>query len=137
MFRNSDHDEEVPELESQQHIKTEPEVENEVVDGNERKPQFVQVKNRQVFDYEPKANSIHASMWPHWWLKAVKSKHRLRTKEAEKNVRFKTGLIHLLQEAIEVRTIKKFCFLIDKFKNRKRQFDYHESYANVLPLELL
>ena len=92
-------------------VKTEPESENEgVTDGNGKKTHFVQVKNRQVFDYEPKANSIHASMWPHWWLKSVKSKHRLRKKEAEKNVRFKTGLNHLLQEALEVGTIKRILF---------------------------
>ena len=77
-------------------------------ESQEKKVHFVQVKNRQVFDYEPNANSIHASMWPHWWLKSVKSKHMLRRKEAAKNVRFKTGLNHLFQEALEVRTITKF-----------------------------
>ena len=119
MFRNSDHDDEVPELEMQQPIKTEPEFEADLEDGNGRKAQFVQVKNRQVFDYEPMANSIHASMWPHWWLKSVKSKHRLRKKEAEKNVRFKTGLNSLLQEAIEVRTIKRKLFSVLSIKSRK------------------
>ena len=89
LFRTSDHDDEVPELEMLQ-FKTEPESENEEVkDRNEKKTHFVQVKNREVFDYEPNASSIHASMWPHGWLKAVNSRHKLRKAEARKNERFK------------------------------------------------
>ena len=67
-----------------------------------RQAEFVQIKNREVFDYEPTANSIHASQWPHWWLKAVHSRHKLRKEEAKKNMRFQAGLKHLLEEALEV-----------------------------------
>ena len=73
----------------------------------------VEIKNREVFDYEPKASSIHASMWPHWWLKAVHSRHKLRKIEAKKNVRFKTGLMQLFREALEVGTILFFIFKLD------------------------
>ena len=117
LFRNSDQNESVPELV--------PDIKQEVIDakegqegsreentekltdmnGSSKKAQFVQVKNRQVFDYEPNASSIHASLWPHWWLKAVHARHQLRMKEAQKNVRFKTGLRDLFQEALEVGTI--------------------------------
>ena len=76
-----------------------------VAESVPRKANFVQIKNREVFDYEPTASSIHASYWPHWWLKAVQSRHKLRKAEAKKNVRFKTGLQNLLKEALEVRTI--------------------------------
>lgn len=113
MFRNADpesHDE-VPPLGPD--IKTE--VVEEVQAGSStsldessspvKKATFVQIKNRQVFDYEPNASSIHASHWPHWWLKAVQSRHKLRKAEAKKNVRFKNGLLDLLREALEVRTI--------------------------------
>ena len=108
--------EQVPELQPVPEIKTEPvedvkceaeETENsEDMNGSSKKPQFVQVKNREVFDYEPNAKSIHASMWPHYWLKAVNSRFKLRKEEARKNMRFKTGLRDLFQEAIRVRTIK-------------------------------
>ena len=113
MFRNSDPSsvEEVPALD--------PVVKTEVADeslpmsatngpGTAAKPakaQFVQIKNREVFDFEPTASSIHASLWPHWWLRAVQSRHKLRKAEAKKNVRFKTGLQHLFKEALEVGTI--------------------------------
>ena len=108
-------------METNPTVKTEPSSE-EAKDGQEdillfdqeaqeKKVHFVQVKNRQVFDYEPNANSIHASMWPHLWLKSVKSKHVLRRKEAARNVRFKTGLNHLFQEALEVRTINNFLII--------------------------
>ena len=120
LFRNSDQDESVPELV--------PDIKQEVIDtkegqegwreentekltdmnGSSKKAQFVQVKNRQVFDYEPNASSIHASLWPHWWLKAVHARHQLRKKEAQKNVRFKAGLRDLFKEALEVGTIL-FC----------------------------
>ena len=113
MFRNSDQEEAegIPVLEPV--VKNEPveddsitAQQNSAANNNGNKPaQFVQIKNREVFDYEPTASSIHASLWPHWWLKAVKSRHKLRTKEAKKNVRFKAGLQHLLREALEVRTI--------------------------------
>ena len=113
MFRNADPEvaDEIPPLEPD--IKTEPD-ETDQSNGSQttgassatpKKALFVQVKNREVFDYEPTANSIHASYWPHWWLKAVQSRHKLRKEEAKKNVRFKTGLQHLLKEALEVRTI--------------------------------
>ena len=118
LFRNSDQGESVPELI--------PDIKQEVIDekkessedshaennenftdmnGSSKKAQFVQVKNRQVFDYEPNASSIHASLWPHWWLKAVHARHQLRKTEAQKNVRFKAGLRDLFQEALEVGTI--------------------------------
>ena len=112
MFRNSDPSStnEIPPLEPG--IKLEPEddatpneTSSSVSDKVNSKAVFVQVKNREVFDYEPTADSIHASMWPHWWLRAVRSRHKLRVEEAKKNVRFKTGLQHLLKEALEVRTI--------------------------------
>ena len=73
--------------------------------GSVKQAQFVQIKNREVFDYEPKASSIHASLWPHWWLKAVRSRHCLRKMEAKKNQRFKVGLRDLFQEALQVGTI--------------------------------
>ena len=111
MFRNSDpvSDSEIPSLEPV--VKTE--VDQDSYDDSAAKvgtPEpkqvnFVQIKNREVFDYEPTASSIHASMWPHWWLRAVQSRHKLRKAEARKNVRFKTGLQNLLKEALEVRTI--------------------------------
>ena len=109
MFRNSDPElnDGIPPLDPV--IKTEPEDENPVPndsnDSKAPKANFVEVKNREVFDYEPTANAIHASMWPHWWLRAVQSRHKLRKEEAKKNVRFKTGLQHLLKEALEVGTI--------------------------------
>lgn len=112
--------EEVPELVQQPDIKTEvddqhmegqfPENTGQSgsldMNGSSKKAQFVQVKNRQVFDYEPNASSIHASLWPHWWLKAVHSRHKLRKSEARKNLSLKSSLRVLFQEAIEVRTIK-------------------------------
>ena len=85
---------------------------SQVAGAAPRKANFVQIKNREVFDYEPTASTIHASHWPHWWLKAVQSRHKLRKAEAKKNVRFKTGLQHLLKEAVEVGTI-----IISKKKN--------------------
>ena len=109
MFRNSDpvSNDGIPLLEPV--IKQEVDEEDSASTGQEEsaknKATFVQIKNREVFDYEPTANSIHASMWPHWWLKAVHSRHKLRTVEGKKNVRFKTGLQHLLKEALEVGTI--------------------------------
>ena len=114
MFRNSDPESanDLPSLEPV--VKTEPvdeEQSNSSMESSSLEPKkatFVQIKNREVFDYEPNANSIHASYWPHWWLKAVQSRHRLRKQEAKKNVRFKTGLQHLLKEALEVRTINIF-----------------------------
>ena len=112
--------EEVPELVQEPDIKTEVDVQQNGgqsqenmgqsnsldMNGSPKKAQFVQVKNRQVFDYEPNASSIHASLWPHWWLKAVHSRHKLRKSEARKNMSLKTSLRELFQEAIEVRTIK-------------------------------
>ena len=85
---------------------TEKEPESSPASDGASKVNFVHIKNREVFDYEPTANSIHASMWPHWWLRAVQSRHKLRKAEAKKNIRFKTGLKNLLKEALEVRTIK-------------------------------
>ena len=120
MFRNSDPNSvnEIPLLEPV--VKTEVDSESpsslnssNVETTEKKQPIFVQVKNREVFDYEPTANSIHASLWPHWWLRAVQSRHKLRKEEAKKNVRFKTGLQHLLKEALEVRTI-----IFRDFKNR-------------------
>ena len=121
LFRNSDLMENVPELAPVPDVKTEVEEQQEVtpmaskgngsefsdVNGSPKKPHFVQVKNRQVFDYEPNASSIHASLWPHWWLKAVHARHDLRKSEARKNARLKEGLRDLFQEALEVGTI--FC----------------------------
>ena len=119
MFRNSDPMENVPELVQVPDVKTEVDDQQEVkqtesnvnqselsaVNGSPKKPHFVQVKNRQVFDYEPNASSIHASLWPHWWLRAVHARHDLRKAEARKNVRLKEGLRDLFQEALEVGTI--------------------------------
>ena len=149
MFRNSDPVNDNPEKELDPDIKIEPDEEiPELVaeenasvakedfsdmNGSEKKPQFVQIKNREVFDYEPTANSIHASLWPHWWLRAVQSRHKLRKAEARTNVRFRTGLLDLLREAIEVSAIEKrrkyfsffervFFFLI---KMQRRQKNYH------------
>ena len=117
LFRNSDQMEQVPDLQPNPNVKVEPVEEttgekertkdsSEDMNGSTKKPQFVQVKNREVFDYEPNAKSIHASMWPHYWLKAVNSRFKLRKEEARKNMRFKTGLRDLLQESIQVGTIK-------------------------------
>ena len=124
MFRNSDPVENETLIGRNTDVKTEPEedipelvpeIESPVTEdknstdlnGSEKKPHFVQVKNREVFDYEPTADSIHASLWPHWWLRAVQSRHKLRKVEAKKNVRFQLGLQDLLREAVEVRTIKE------------------------------
>ena len=119
MFRNTDPDSEnaIPLLEPV--VKTEVAEEQQPSSSSAPEPKqpkvnFVQIKNREVFDYEPNASSIHASMWPHWWLKAVHSRHKLRRAEAKKNVRFRTGLQHLLKEALEVRTIKLFSFKMVK-----------------------
>ena len=129
LFRNSDPMDQVPELQPIPEVKMEPveevkcEVEagaetSEDMNGSSKKPQFVQVKNREVFDYEPNAKSIHASMWPHYWLQAVNSRFKLRKEEARKNIRFKTGLRDLLQESIRVGTIieKRKNFLFSIFK---------------------
>ena len=126
MFRNTDPDDRIPDLQNGPDIKIEPEdptvkiependddsasssTDSSDLNGSEKQTQFVQIKNREVFDYEPKASSIHASLWPHWWLKAVRSRHNLRKMEAKKNQRFKAGLKDLFQEALQVRTIKSF-----------------------------
>ena len=118
LFRNSDQIDSVPELipeikqevvesdgEGQEGSRKETNEKLTDMNGSQKKAQFVQVKNRQVFDYEPNASSIHASLWPHWWLKAVHARHQLRKTEAQKNVRFKLGLRDLFQEALEVGTI--------------------------------
>ena len=126
MFRNSDHESIAENANSMPVLlsvpKTEPVADNipvsepveEVLD---RPVNFVEIKNREVFDYEPKASSIHASMWPHWWLKAVHSRHKLRKTEAKKNVRFRTGLMQLFREALEVGTILFFKFKSDISRN--------------------
>ena len=124
MFRNTDPEEKIPDLQNAPDIKIEPEdpmvktepetddgsasssTDSSDVNGSEKQTQFVQIKNREVFDYEPRASSIHASLWPHWWLKAVRSRHNLRKMEAKKNQRFKAGLKDLFQEARQVGTIK-------------------------------
>ena len=124
LFRNTDPVESIPELQPQPEVKLEPEetdfkvepeqsensasssTESSDENGSVKQAQFVQIKNREVFDYEPQASSIHASLWPHWWLKAVRSRHCLRKSEAKKNQRFKVGLKDLFQEALKVGTIK-------------------------------
>ena len=88
LFRNSDPMEKVPDLQPIPEVKVEPiedsngetekRTRSEDMNGLNKKPQFVQVKNREVFDYEPNAKSIHASMWPHYWLTAVNSRFKLR-----------------------------------------------------------
>ena len=116
MFRNSDTEsqDEIPPLGPNVKIEVEDDNQTGLEDVSKeseeppRKANFVQIKNREVFDYEPSANSIHASYWPHWWLKAVQSRHKLRKGEAKKNVRFQTGLKNLFKEALEVGTIILF-----------------------------
>ena len=150
LFRNSDHEEPIPELQSEPEVKKEPEHLDStnlsrkidggnnasVKNGSEKQAQFVQVENREVFDYEPNANSIHASMWPHWWLKAVNSRYKLRKEEARKNDKFKKGLRELMQEALQVGTI--FCFRKSgTFIKQNMGVGFNEAKANELPLELL
>ena len=119
LFRNSDPEsnDEIPPLGPV--VKSEVESDNaenaasnNTNDSEASRVNFVQIKNREVFDYEPNANSIHASLWPHWWLKAVQSRHKLRKAEAKKNMRFKAGLQHLLKEALEVGTINYLFFQV-------------------------
>ena len=118
MFRKSDLSN-VTEEDDQQMAELVPEVKVESVDDNvqftentnsteagpSRTPNFLQLKSKEVFDYEPTASSIHASLWPHWWLKAVQSRYKLRKTEGRKNEKLLKGLQHLFAEALEVGTI--------------------------------
>ena len=118
LFRKSD-PRNVTEEDDQQMVELVPEVKAEpVIDsaqstesvnstegGPSRTPNFLQVKSKEVFDYEPTASSIHASLWPHWWLKAVQSRYKLRKTEGKKNEKLLKGLQHLFKEALEVGTI--------------------------------
>ena len=80
---------------------------NSTESGPARTPNFLQLKNKEVFDYEPTASSIHASLWPHWWLKAVQSRYKLRKSEGKKNAKLLEGLKFLFKEALEVGTMEK------------------------------
>ena len=118
MFRSSDQIN-VTEENDQQLPTLAPNVKREVVEegledlanvaperGSSRPPNFLHLKNKEVFDYEPTASSIHASLWPHWWLKAVQSRYKLRKTEGKKNEKLANGLHYLFKEALEVGTIK-------------------------------
>ena len=123
MFRSADHTN-VSEENDQQLPALAPNVKQEVAEegsgeleiamannatgrGSSRPSNFLHLKNKEVFDYEPTANSIHASLWPHWWLKAVQSRYKLRKTEGKKNEKLAKGLQYLFKEALEVGTIKK------------------------------
>ena len=95
---------ELPDLEPDTAVKIEPDLSEESED--EPRPTLtterVQVKDRLVYDWEPKMGSLASSDWPHFWLKRIEANYKLRLPEAKKNAKLLQALLQLFEEAKRV-----------------------------------
>ena len=116
-FRMNEMENELPELIPELEIKEEPDVSegSDDAEHNTYVTERIHVKDRIVYDWEPKMGSLASSDWPHHWLKRVEANYKLRLPEAKKNAKLLQALLQLFEEAKRVSLVKNF--LLRHFSN--------------------